>query len=223
MGSWQKWRFGAVAGLGIGMFLMCFASTPTASAQNWRDPKFWAPEGDRLSRIEPGTFIQVRTNQGIDSNRADGRIYSGTVEQDVWDDYSRLAVPAIPRGSRVDLIVRTARDGDLVLDLASVYAHGERYEISAAPERVEGGRRVSGDDVAPLAGGGAVVGTIIGALTGGGKGAAIGAAAGATAGLALAYQGKTVRVPPGSVLTFRLQRGLDISVPNGPDRHRDRR
>ena len=63
-----------------------------------------------------------------------------------------------------------------------------------------------------MAGGGAIIGAVIGALAGGGKGAAIGAAAGATAGLGLAYQGRVVRVPAGSVLTFRLERGLDVGV-----------
>lgn len=230
MGRTQQRRLAALAGLGAGILLTFVAWAPTGHAQGsrdrerWRDPQFWNTPQDRLTTIEPGTFIQVRTNQRIESNRTDNRVFPGVVEQDVWDDYSRLAVPAIPRGSRVDLIVRTSRDNDLVLDLASIYAHGQRYEIDAAPERVEAtGGRVRGDDVAPLAGGGAIVGTIIGALTGGGKGAAIGAAAGASAGLAIAYRGKSVRVPADSVLTFRLDRGLRISVPDGPGRNRDRR
>jgi hypothetical protein len=203
------------AAVGIGVLTTILATSLTGSAQNWRDPQFWNTRGDRLSRIEPGTYVQVQTNQRIDSNRADGRVFNGVVAEDVWDDYSRLAVPAIPRGSPVELIVRSARDNDLILDLESVDAHGQRYAVSATPQRVEAGQgHVSGDRVAPFVGGGAIVGSIIGALAGGGKGAAIGAAAGAATGLGFAYQGKSVRIPEGSILTFRLERGLDIGVPD---------
>ena len=201
--------------IGVGVLMTILGTSLTGYAQNWRDPQFWNTRGNRLSRIEPGTYVQVRTSQRIDSNRADGRVFYGVVNQDVWDDYSRLAVPAIPRGSRVELIVRSARDGDLILDMESVDAHGQRYALSATPQRIESGNgRVSGNQVAPFVGGGAIVGSIIGALAGGGKGAAIGGAAGAATGLGLAYRGKSVGVPAGSLLTFRLERGLDIGVPD---------
>jgi hypothetical protein len=214
MGSRHKWSLRTVTAIGIGTLVTVFFISP-GYAQNWRDPQFWNTNGNRLSRIEPGTFVQVRTNQRIDSDRADGRVFSGVVAEDVWDDYSRLAVPAIPRGARAEMIVRAARDGDLILDLESVFAHGQRYAVSATPERIEsGGGRLSSDEVVPFAGGGAIVGSIIGALAGGGKGAAIGAAAGAATGLSLAYQGRSVRVPAGSLLTFRLERSLDIGVPD---------
>jgi hypothetical protein len=209
----QEWSVRTVAAIGVWTLIALFSVSPAGYAQDWRDPQFWNTNGNRLSRIAPGTFLQVRTSQRIDSNRADGRVFSGVVDEDVWDDYRRLAVPAIPRGSRVELVVRAVRDGDLILDLESVSAHGQRYAITATPERIESrGDRVSGDNVVPFAGGGAIVGSIIGALAGGGKGAAIGAAAGAATGLGLAYQGRSVRVPAGSLLTFRLERGLNIGV-----------
>jgi hypothetical protein len=72
-------------------------------------------------------------------------------------------------------------------------------------------------------GGGAVLGPIIGAIAGGGKGAAIGAAAGAAAGAGgqVITRGRTVRVPPESLLTFRIERGLTVGVPdNGYQRGR---
>jgi hypothetical protein len=215
-----RWNVRRVAVVGSWTLVALLSVSPAGYAQSWRDPQFWNTNGNRLIRIEPGTFVKVRTNQRIDADRADGRIFTGTVVEDVWDDYSRLAVPAIPRGSRVELVVRGARDGDLILDMESVFAHGQRYALRATPQRIEaGGGGISGDQAAPLAGGGAVVGAIIGALAGGGKGAAIGAAAGAAAGLGLAYQGRSVRIPPGSLLTFRLERGLDIGVPDeGVDR-----
>src|SRR5262249_42076261 len=146
-------------------------------------------------------------------DRAEGRIFRGVVAEDVWDDYGRLAVPAIPRGSPVELIVRIAPDGDLVLDVESVLAHGQRYSMRAAPERVEAPRGTPNNE-AEFAGGGAVLGAIIGAIVGGGKGAAIGAAGGAAAGLGVALIGRSVRVPSGTLLTFRLERPLMIGTPD---------
>lgn len=169
----------------------------------------------RLAQIEPGTYITVRTRQSIDATRRDGRVFAGSVDQDVWDDYRRLAVPAIPRGSAVELVVRSARDGDLILDLESILVGGQRYAVEAIPERIdsESGRRPDSGDTAAYVGGGAVLGSIIGAIAGGGKGAAVGAAVGAAAGgVTVATQGRRVRVPAGSLLTFRLDRGLTLGV-----------
>ena len=169
---------------------------------------------DRVTRISPGTTIAVRTNQPIDSNRRDNRIYTGTVDQDVRGDNGRLA---IPRGSQVEMIVRTAPDNDLILDLESVTVNGERYALETAPERLEsqqregiGGNRRTAEHV----GGGAVLGTIIGAIAGGGKGAAIGAIAGgaAGAGTQVLTRGRRVHVPAESLLTFRVDRPMVMGV-----------
>src|SRR5215831_3459048 len=160
------------------MFSGLAVATTSAQRENYGQRYDWDWDGNyqRLARINPGTFITVRTTQAIQSDRTDGRVFNGVVADDVWDDYGRLAVPAIPRGSRVTMMVRTARDGDLVLDLDSIFAHGQRYAVAAAPERIESGNRTRNDNAAAYAGGGAVLGTIIGAIAGGGKGAAIGAA-----------------------------------------------
>jgi hypothetical protein len=48
---------------------------------------------------------------------------------------------AIPRGSAVELAVRVAPDGDLILDLDSVVAHGQRYSLAADSERFESSRQ----------------------------------------------------------------------------------
>jgi len=187
----------------------------TARAQRYRD------DLTRLQQIDPGTFITVRTEQSIASDRADDRVFPARVAEDVWDDYSRLAVPAIPEGSPAELVVRAAPGGDLILDLDSVFAHGQRYVVSAEAERIQSDRQLSNDAPA-LIGGGAVLGTIIGALAGGGKGAAIGAAAGAATGAGLSIRGRSVRVPAGSVLNFRLERGLVVGVPRRDHRRFDR-
>jgi len=169
---------------------------------------------ERATRIEPGTVIPMRVDNSIDSDRADGRIYTGVVDQDVRGSNGRIA---IPRGSNVELMVRVARDNDLILDLESVVVYGERYSIRAQPERVEaldgpGANRRTGEFV----GGGAALGAIIGAIAGGAKGAAIGAGAGAAAGAGgqVLTRGREVRIPAESVLTFRIEQALDMGVPD---------
>jgi hypothetical protein len=209
----MKWLSTRTIAIGAAMLFTGFALAPVSAQRpndrNWRGNDWdWDGNYNRLTRINPGTFLTVRTTQTIASDRIDGRAFNGVVAEDVWDDYGRLAVPAIPRGSRVSMIVRTARDGDLVLDLDSINAHGQWYAVNAAPERIESGNPRHNDNTAAYAGGGAILGTIIGAIAGGGKGAAIGAAAGAATGLGVAYSGRSIRVPAGSVLTFRLDEGL---------------
>src|SRR5206468_1993531 len=118
----------------------------SASAQD-RDRDRYADryrDRDRITRIEPGTSISVRTNESIDVERNDNRVYTGIVDQDVRGDDGRLA---IPRGSRVELVVRVARDNDLILDMDSVTVNGERYGIRTNTNRVESSHDLVGDIV----------------------------------------------------------------------------
>ena len=161
----------------------------------------------------------VRTNEYIDNTQRDNRVYTGTVDRNVRGGNGKLA---IPRGSQVEMIVRTARDGDLILDLDSVMVNGQRYALDTDTERMES-RDGIGENrrTAEHVGGGALLGTIIGAIAGGGKGAAIGAAAGAAAGAGaqVITQGKRIRVPAESVLTFRIDRPMVVSaIHRGVDR-----
>jgi hypothetical protein len=108
---------------------------------------------DRLgvTRLEPGMVIPVRTDETIDVERTDQRIYPGRVDQDVRGENGALA---IPRGSHVELIVRVRPDNDLVLDLESVTVNGQRYALSARPDHIESRPDNS------------IVGAIVGAVTG---------------------------------------------------------
>jgi len=176
-----------------------------------------------VSRVEAGTTIPVRTNESIDTRSHDGRIYYGLIFDDVRGSDGQVA---IPRGSDVELTVRRARDNDLILDIESVTAYGQRYAIDTQAQRLEssnrdgvGGNKRTGEFV----GGGAILGTILGAIAGGGKGAAIGAAAGAAAGAGgqVLTRGRNVRVPAESIITFRLDQSLVIDTPdNGYNRGR---
>ena len=93
-----------------------------------------AVSAQEVRRLDPGTTISVRTNDTIDVDRQDNRVYAGIVDQDVRGNEGRIL---IPRGSPVELFVRLARDNDLILDLESVVANGVRYAVKTDPNRVE--------------------------------------------------------------------------------------
>jgi len=135
-----------------------------------------------LTRLEPGAVISVRTNESIDADRPDYRVYSGTVDRDVRGDNGRIA---IPRGATVELMARPARDNDMILDLESVVVNGQRYAIRTDPNRVVATGGNNGYEI---------VGSILGAVTGG------------------QIRGRSIRVPRGTEMQFRLERPLDVGV-----------
>lgn len=195
--------------IGVAAVWTLAAPLPAAAQNN-----AWTP----LNYIEPGTSIPVRTTQAIDSSTQDGLVYTGSIDQDVLDREGRVA---LPRGATAELVVRRGTNNELVLDLDSVTVNGQRYAVDATRHPVSTGGvdiKNSGignnDETLKHVGGGALLGTIIGAIAGGGKGAAIGAAAGAAvgAGAQVLTHGRKVSVPAESVLTYRLQSGLDLGV-----------
>ena len=181
--------------------------------------------GDRASTIPAGVNIPIRTSEAIEAKAADGRIYRGVVDQDVFDANGRVA---IPRGSTAELEVKKSGT-DLSIDLDSLTINGQRYAVSAdanavgtsggVKDTIETGAGTIGanKDTATYIGGGALLGTIVGAITGGGKGAAIGAAVGAAAGAGaqIYTHGKSVKVPEESLLTFRLGQDLTFAEDTG--------
>jgi hypothetical protein len=146
-----------------------------------RDDRYWDNQNRRYTQLVPGTSITVRPSEAIDVERKDNRVYTAVVDRDVMGGNGQLA---IPRGSRAELIVRVARDNDLILDLESVTVNGQRYAIKTEATRVESGRDNS------------LVGTIVGAINGG------------------QVQGRSVRIPRDTPLSFRLDRPLEIGVPD---------
>jgi len=169
----------------------------------------------RPSVVDAGTYISVRTRQEIRVSRSEDRVYTASVAEDVWDDDRRLAVPIIPRGTPVELRVRSARDGDLILDMDSLTIDQKRYQVDTPAVRTEGHVADRDNHAGEIIGTGAVIGTIIGAIAGGGKGAAIGAAAGAGAGgVGVLASGRSINVPAGTIVTFRLDRDLVVAAPS---------
>ncbi len=189
----------------------------SASAQNYGNQ-------NQFDSIPAGTQIRVRTNQTIDAHdRADGRVYTGTVDRDVT---SQNGTVMIPRGSNAELIVNNAGNNDLSVDLESVTVNGRRYMVAAeAYDKSRGSGLGKNKRTGEFVGGGAALGAIVGAIAGGGKGAAIGAAAGggAGAGTQVLTRGKNVRVPAESTLTFRLEQPFQLGTGNyGRDNGYDR-
>jgi hypothetical protein len=143
--------------------------------------RYWDNQNNRYTQLLPGTVITVRPTEAIDVERKDYRVYTGIVDQDVRGGNGRLA---IPRGSTAELIVRVARDNDLILDLESVTVNGQRYAIKTDANRVQS----AGDN--------SLVGAIVGAVSGG------------------EVRGRAVRIPRNALLNFRIERPLDIGVPD---------
>ena len=96
------------------------------SAQAW----------DYINPIPAGTSIQVRTTEPIDTQSMDGRIFTGTIENDVKDTQGRLA---IPRGATAELVIRRDTDNDLVSISILATVNGRRYGVDATRNRVESG------------------------------------------------------------------------------------
>ena len=168
----------------------------------------------QVKTIATGSTISVRTSNTIDAKKSDGRVYTGTVDQDVTDGNGN---DAIPRGSNAELVVKKASNKELSLDLESVTVNGQRFAVAAGDSQLSstqrdgiGKNRRTGEYI----GGGAAIGAIIGAIAGGKKGAAIGAGvgAGAGAGTQVLTRGKAVKVPAESLLTFRLEQPLQLGA-----------
>jgi hypothetical protein len=163
--------------------------------------------GSRL--ISSGTQLSIRTNEAIDSKTArEGQRFSAVMEQDVLDNTGALAVP---KGSDVELVIRSTEGSDLVLDIDSMIVSGRRYNVSTEDLERKSREGIGANKrTATMVGGGAVIGAVIGAIVGGGKGAAIGAVIGAAggAGAQVMTKGKEVSVPSETVLSFRLEQDL---------------
>jgi len=182
-------RISAKAVAGVGFFILLAAAGSAQDRDRDRGgdrDRYWDQARSQYTRLQQGTMIPVRVNEAIDVERKDNRVYRGIVDQDVQGENGRMA---IPRGSTAELIVRVARDNDLILDLESVTVNGQRYAMRSEPNRVESQRDNS------------LVGTIVGAVNGG------------------QATGRAVRIPRDSVVSFRLSQPIDMGVADrGVDR-----
>ena len=164
-------------------------------------------------RIDAGTTVTVRTNEAIDARDSDGRVFTGSVAEDVMDRAGNIVVP---RGSDVEMVVKQTTNNEVALDLQSVMVNGQRYTVETTDQVVTGDRKEgigANKRTGKYVGGGALLGAVIGAIAGGGKGAAIGAGVGggAGAGTVMATRGKPAALPSETRLSFRLKTPVTIT------------
>ena len=112
--------------------------------------------------IDAGMNIAVRTNEEINVSKSDGRVYSGEVEEDVRDTRGQVA---LPRGSHVELMVRSVSDNEYSVDLESVSVDGRRLAVDAGSSPVSAERKEgigTNSRTGKYVGGGAIIGAIVG-------------------------------------------------------------
>ncbi len=188
----------------VAIFLVAFFCSVAAFAQQ---ASTGTAHPASTSTIPAGTEIKVRADQQITADTKNvGQSYPGTVSQAVVDSAGNVL---IPKGARAEL--KTIASGSKVaVDLASVTVNGKKYIIEANPYKT--GSVGANKTTAKYAGGGALAGLLIGAIAGGGKAAAIGTLAGgaAGAGAQVLTAGKSINIPPETVLTFKTAQELQL-------------
>jgi hypothetical protein len=167
--------------------------------------------------IPPGTMIQLRTSEPVDSKRAKG---GEPIQFTVIQDVTFGGVLAIPRGATVHGVIADAKNvgsgtlsgsSEMALQLTSLDLGGQTYPLQSDLFRVKapgkGGR--SAENII----GGALIGALIGGAAGGGGGAAIGAAAGGTVGTAAsaASSGPRAWIPAEAQVTFHLSEPVTVN------------
>ncbi|HZT29143.1 MAG TPA: hypothetical protein VFA33_04620 [Bryobacteraceae bacterium] len=191
--------------------------SPKAAPEAAPPPPVAAPP--KTYELPAGSEVSIRTNEAIDSGTAkEGQTFDAQVTRDAKDANGEVV---IPRGSDARIVIKSASKGgrfhgasDLVLDLQSIVIAGTPYTIESAVISQKGKSGLGANKrTAEFTGGGAALGAIIGAIAGGGKGAAIGAGAGAGAGALtqILTKGGSIKVPPETVLTFRLDQPLKVT------------
>jgi hypothetical protein len=166
--------------------------------------------------LAPGTLLQLRTSEPVDSKRAkDGQPVQFVVIQDV----TMGGVLAIPRGAVVHGVVaehKNVGSGDmggnsmLALTLTSLDLGGRNYPIQSDQFKVKAPNKANQTVGSAITGG--VIGTIIGCAVGRGAGCAIGAGAGVAGGTALgaAEPGYRAWIPAEALVTFHLATPITV-------------
>lgn len=174
-------------------------------------PSYSIPKGPLT--VAPGTVLQLRTADSVDSKRAkEGTGLDFTVIRDVTVN----GYLAIPRGATVHGVISQVKHAgeltgtpELALQLTSLEMNGRQYPIDSDQFKVKGPSK-TGHTIGNAIGG-ALLGTIIGGAAGGGGGAAIGAVAGGAGGTALSAAGSPrAWIPAEALVTFHLNTPLTV-------------
>ena len=174
-----------------------------------------APAAPQRVTVPAGTALQVRTIEGLSSERSQANdVFHGTLNSEIMVGDT----VAIPAGADVEGRVVEAKNAahyagqsSLTLQLTRVSYNGQNYNIASDQWSKQGAAR--GKNTAGKVAGGAAVGAILGGIFGGGKGAAIGATAGAGAGAGAntITRGQQVELKPESLISFQLQNPISVT------------
>src|SRR5581483_9498562 len=186
-----------------------------------------APGGVISSRltIQPGTFLTVRINQPLSSDRNhEGDFFSGTLAQPVVVDGVVIAQRGQTVAGRVSAVDRGGHGkgaSKLGIELTSLTAVDGQQVPLQTQLVTRAGHSNTGRDVGTV-GTTTAIGAVIGTAADWGRGAAIGAGVGALAGLVgvLVSPGAPAVVYPESLLTFRVQAATTISTDRAPQAFR---
>jgi hypothetical protein len=175
--------------------------------------------------IKPGTFVTVRVDQMLSSNRNQpGDVFSATLMQPMVVD----GVVVAQRGQTVMGRVAEAQkskaghDSRLGLELTSLtLADGTQATVHSQLMARRGPTTPAGQEVGTVATTTAV-GASVGAAADWGRGAAIGAGAGATAGIigVLLTHNHPAVVYPETALTFRIETPVAVNTTRAPQAFR---
>jgi hypothetical protein len=175
--------------------------------------------------INQGTFITVRVNQWLSSDRnQQGDSFFGTLAEPVIVDGVVVAQRGQPVSGRVTEAQKAGRvegTSKLGLELTSLtLVDGQQLSIQSQMIARNGGTSV-GRDVGAVAGTTAL-GAAVGAAADLGRGAAIGAGAGAAVGLigVLLTRGRPTIIYPESTLTFRMAAAAIVQTDHAPQAFR---
>jgi hypothetical protein len=167
----------------------------------------------REARIREGTEIYLRLEEGLSSKTARRE---DRFEASVVRPVRAEGVLAIPAGTRVRGIVREAepaqrgsKGGTLDLDFDALYLDRSRLDLRVRVVAIHDQQEEDHLDTREKAGIGAVLGGVLGGILGGRKGAIAGILIGGT-GAVVATKGDEVDLPPGTVVTVRLERPLVV-------------
>jgi hypothetical protein len=175
--------------------------------------------------IRPGTFVTVRLNQALSSDRNQpGNAFSATLARPIVVDGVVVAQRGQTVGGRVTeaqkagRVEGVSRLGIQLTDITLV--DGQQLPIRSQMMNLSGPTS-AGRDAGAVATTTAV-GAAIGAAADWGTGAAIGAGAGAAAGVigVLLTRGRPTEIYPESVLTFRVEAPVTFSTERAPQAFR---
>jgi hypothetical protein len=175
--------------------------------------------------IKAGTFVTVRINQGLSSDRnQEGDAFTATLERPIVVDGIVVAQPGqtlaghVVEAKKAGRVSGVAHLGVQLTDLTLI--DGQQMPIQSQLI-ARTGPTSQGQDAGAIVGTTAV-GAAAGAIGGGGTGAAIGAGAGALAGTigVLLTRGHPSIIYPESVLTFRIEAPVTLSTEHAPQAFR---